>query len=81
MMAMPNPPHDEALLESPMKRIAVVLCLLATAAVSAVTAQQGFKNIKEYLSGYEEVPVGVHERGCASSTPPSATTGPRSTGS
>ena len=56
MMATPNPPHDEALLESPMKRIAVVLCLLATAAVSAVTAQQGFKNIKEYLSGYEEVP-------------------------
>jgi hypothetical protein len=39
-----------------MKRIVVVLCLLATAAVSAVTAQQGFKTIKEYLSGYEEVP-------------------------
>ena len=57
MMATPNPPHDEVLLESPMKRIAVVLCLLATAAVSAVTAQQGFKNIKEYLSGYEEVPA------------------------
>ena len=40
-----------------MKRIAVVLCLLATAAVSAVTAQQGFKNIKEFLTGYEEVPA------------------------
>jgi hypothetical protein len=40
-----------------MKRIAVVLCLLTTAAVSAVTAQQGFKNIKEFLSGYEEVPA------------------------
>ena len=40
-----------------MKRIVVVLCLLASAAASAVNAQQGFKNIKEYLSGYEEVPA------------------------
>ena len=40
-----------------MKRIAVVLCLLTTAAVGAVGAQQGFKNIKEFLSGYEEVPA------------------------
>jgi len=38
-----------------MKRIAVVLCLLASVAVSAVAAQQ-FKSIKEYLTGYEEVP-------------------------
>jgi len=40
-----------------MKRIAVALCLLASAAVSAVAAQQGFKSIKEYLTGYEEVPA------------------------
>jgi hypothetical protein len=40
-----------------MKRIAVVLCLLASAAVSAVAAQEGFKSIKEFLTGFEEVPV------------------------
>ena len=40
-----------------MKRIAVALCLLASAAVSAVAAQQGFKSIKEFLTGYEEVPA------------------------
>lgn len=40
-----------------MKRLAIVLCLLASAAAAAVTAQQGFKAIKEHLSGYEEVPA------------------------
>ena len=39
-----------------MKRSAIVLCLLASAA-AVVAAQQGFKVIKEYLSGYEEVPA------------------------
>jgi len=39
-----------------MKRVAIALCLIASAAAAVVTAQQGFKNIKERLSGYEEVP-------------------------
>ena len=39
-----------------MKRVAIVLCLLASAA-AVVNAQQGFKAIKEFLSGYEEVPA------------------------
>jgi hypothetical protein len=39
-----------------MKRLAIALCLIASAAAAVATAQQGFKNIKERLSGYEEVP-------------------------
>jgi hypothetical protein len=39
-----------------MKRVAIVLCLLVSAA-AVVGAQQGFKAIKEFLSGYEEVPA------------------------
>ncbi len=39
-----------------MKRAAVVLCLVGFAAVSAVAIPQGFKLIKEFLNGYEEVP-------------------------
>ncbi|MGI8734767.1 MAG: CHRD domain-containing protein [Pyrinomonadaceae bacterium] len=39
-----------------MKRAAIVLCLLAFATASAVAFPQGFKLIKEFLSGYEEVP-------------------------
>jgi hypothetical protein len=37
-----------------MKRIALVLCVLAATATAVVSAQ-GFKVIKEYLSGYNEV--------------------------
>lgn len=40
-----------------MKRIAVVLCLVALAMASAVALPQGFKIIKELLTGFEEVPV------------------------
>ena len=40
-----------------MKRIAVVLCLMALATASAVALPQGFKIIKELLTGFEEVPV------------------------
>jgi hypothetical protein len=57
MMAAPNPPQTSSAWRSPMKRIAVVLCLLGSAAVSAVAAQEGFKSIKEFLTGYEEVPA------------------------
>lgn len=39
-----------------MKRAAIVLCLLAFATASAVALPQGFKLIKEFLTGYEEVP-------------------------
>jgi hypothetical protein len=39
-----------------MKRAAIVLCLLAFATASAVALPQGFKLIKEFLNGYEEVP-------------------------
>lgn len=39
-----------------MKRAAIVFCLLAFATASAVALPQGFKLIKEFLSGYEEVP-------------------------
>ena len=39
-----------------MKKVALVACLLALATASAVALQQGFKNISELLSGYEEVP-------------------------
>ena len=37
-----------------MKRIALVVCVLAATATAVVSAQ-GFKVIKEYLSGYNEV--------------------------
>lgn len=40
-----------------MKRTALVLCVLAATATAVVSAQQGFKVIKEYLSGYNEVPA------------------------
>lgn len=39
------------------KRLAVVLCLLASATAAVATAQGGFKVIKERLSGYQEVPA------------------------
>jgi hypothetical protein len=39
-----------------MKRAVIVLCLLAFATASAVALPQGFKLIKEFLTGYEEVP-------------------------
>ena len=39
-----------------MKRVAVVLSLLAFATVSAFALPQGFKLIREFLTGYEEVP-------------------------
>lgn len=39
-----------------MKRVAVVLSLLAVATASAIALPQGFKAIKEFLTGYEEVP-------------------------
>src|ERR1044071_6222045 len=39
-----------------MKRAAIALCLLAFATASVVALPQGFKLIKELLTGYEEVP-------------------------
>lgn len=39
-----------------MKRVAIVVSLLAFVAASAVALPQGFKAIKEFLTGYEEVP-------------------------
>lgn len=39
-----------------MKRVAVVLSLVAFATASAFAVPQGFKLIKEFLTGYEEVP-------------------------
>lgn len=39
-----------------MKRASIVLCLLAFATASAIALPQGFKVIKELLTGYEEVP-------------------------
>ena len=39
-----------------MKRVVVVLSLLAVATASAFALPQGFKLIKEFLTGYEEVP-------------------------
>jgi CHRD domain-containing protein len=40
-----------------MKRVAVVLSLLVVATASAIAFPQGFKVIKEFLTGYEEVPA------------------------
>lgn len=40
-----------------MKRVAVVLSLLAVVTASAIALPQGFKVIKEFLTGYEEVPA------------------------
>lgn len=40
-----------------MKKVAVVLCLLASAAVSVAATQGGFKRVQELLTGYEEVPA------------------------
>ena len=40
-----------------MKRLAVVLSLLVVATVSAIALPQGFRVIKEFLTGYEEVPA------------------------
>lgn len=39
-----------------MKRVAVVLSLLAFATATAFALPQGFRLIKEFLNGYEEVP-------------------------
>ena len=39
-----------------MKRATIVLCLLAFGTASALAVPQGFKLIKEFLNGYEEVP-------------------------
>ena len=39
-----------------MKKVTIVLCLLALVTASAVAVPQGFKVIKEFLNGYEEVP-------------------------
>ncbi len=39
-----------------MKKVLVVFCLLAFVAASAVAFPQGFKRIREFLTGYEEVP-------------------------
>jgi len=39
-----------------MKRAAIALCTLAFVTVSIVALPQGFKLIKEFLTGYEEVP-------------------------
>ncbi len=39
-----------------MKRATLLLCLLAFATAAAVAMPQGFKLIKEFLTGYEEVP-------------------------
>jgi hypothetical protein len=39
-----------------MKRASIVLCLLAFATASVIALPQGFKLIKELLTGYEEVP-------------------------
>jgi hypothetical protein len=40
-----------------MKRIIVVLCLLAMATASAVALPQGFRFIRELLIGFQEVPA------------------------
>jgi len=41
-----------------MKRVAIALCLLALVVASTVAlAQGGFKNISEFLVGYQEVPA------------------------
>ena len=40
-----------------MKKAAIVICLLVLATASAVALPQGFKLIKEFLTGYEEVPA------------------------
>src|SRR5262245_54710482 len=47
-----------------MKRAAIALCTLVFVAVAAVALPQGFKMIKEFLTGYEEVPS-VSTRGNA----------------
>src|SRR5215813_1214136 len=39
-----------------MKRAAIALCTLVFVTVAAVALPQGFKLIKEFLTGYEEVP-------------------------
>jgi hypothetical protein len=38
------------------KRKLIISCLLVSAAITTVAWAQGFKNIKELLTGYEEVP-------------------------
>lgn len=40
-----------------MKKLALVSCVLAATATAVVSAQQGFKVIRESLSGYNEVPA------------------------
>ncbi|HKY28934.1 MAG TPA: CHRD domain-containing protein [Pyrinomonadaceae bacterium] len=40
-----------------MKRVAIVLCLVAFATAGVLAVPQGFKVIKEFLTGYEEVPA------------------------
>jgi CHRD domain len=40
-----------------MKKATIVLCTLAFATVSAMALPQGFKIIREFLTGYEEVPA------------------------
>lgn len=40
-----------------MKRATIVLCLLVFVTASAIALPQGFSRIKEFLTGYEEVPA------------------------
>src|SRR5215470_8659897 len=47
-----------------MKRVAIAFCLLALVAVSTVAlAQGGFKEISEFLVGYQETPASISTTG------------------
>ena len=46
-----------------MKRVSVILLVLVSASVLTYGFTQGFKNIKEFLGGYEETPSAVSTTG------------------
>ena len=46
-----------------MKRVSVILLVLVSASVLTYGFTQGFKNIKEFLTGYEETPSAVSTTG------------------
>jgi hypothetical protein len=46
-----------------MRRLVTSFALIAAASASAIVLGQGFKNISEFMTGYEETPSAVSTTG------------------
>jgi hypothetical protein len=49
--------------EKPMRRLVTSVAAIAVVSASAIVLSQGFKNISEFLTGYEETPSAVSTTG------------------